>query len=68
MQKVLPPDDLKDRPFSSCGEEVVREDLICFLQDNGYASARVVEERGEYSLRGGIIDVFSPSYEEPAPA
>ena len=66
MQKVLPPSDLKGSIFSlQVGEEMGREDLVRFLQENGYASARIVEERGDYSLRGAIIDIYSPSYEEP---
>ncbi len=66
MQKVLPPIDLIESVFPlHVGEEVGREDLIRFLQENGYAAARVVEERGEYSLRGAIIDIYSPSYEDP---
>lgn len=66
MQKVLAPTDLKESMLSlQVGEEMSREGLIHFLQENGYASARVVEERGDYSLRGGIVDIYSPSYEEP---
>lgn len=66
MQKVLPPADLKESIFSlRAGEEMGREDLVRFLEGNGYVSARVVEERGDYSLRGAIIDVYSPSFEEP---
>ncbi|HSB07536.1 MAG TPA: hypothetical protein VLK23_20345, partial [Thermodesulfobacteriota bacterium] len=66
MQKVLPPTDLKGSTLSlQVGEEIVREGLLRYLQDNGYTSARVVEERGDYSLRGAIIDIFSPSHEEP---
>jgi transcription-repair coupling factor (superfamily II helicase) len=66
MQKVLSPADLKESIFSlRAGEEVGREDLVRFLESNGYASARVVEERGDYSLRGAIIDIYSPSFEEP---
>ena len=39
------------------------------LQDNlhslGYQRVDQVESRGEYSLRGGILDVFSNQMEEP---
>ena len=66
MQKVLPPTDLKGSTFSlQVGEEIAREGLIRYLQENGYTSARIVEERGDYGLRGAIIDIFSPSHEEP---
>ena len=66
MQKVLSPADLKRSIFPlQTDEEVGREDLVHFLQENGFASARVVEEPGDFSLRGAIIDIYSPSYREP---
>ena len=46
MQKVLAPMDLKESMLSlEVGEETSREGLVRFLQENGYASARVVEAR-----------------------
>jgi transcription-repair coupling factor (superfamily II helicase) len=66
MQKVLSPLELKESLLSLfIGEEVNREPLIHFLQENGYTSVRIVEERGDFSLRGGIIDIYTPFYEEP---
>jgi transcription-repair coupling factor (superfamily II helicase) len=32
---------------------------------NGYMRASTVSERGEYAIRGGVIDVFPPGFEEP---
>ena len=66
MQKVLSPGDLKESVFSlSRGDEIDRDRLIRFLQGGGYASARIVEERGDFSVRGAIIDLYTPFYEEP---
>ena len=66
MQKVLPPLELRESVFSlSVGEEVDRDRLINFLHDAGYTSARVVEERGDFSVRGAIIDIYTSFYEEP---
>ena len=66
MQKVLAPVDLKESVFSlSVGEEVDRDRLINFLHEGGYTSARIVEERGDFSVRGAIIDLYTPFYEEP---
>ena len=66
MQKVLAPDDLKESVFSvSVGEEVDRDRFIHFLNEGGYSSARIVEERGDFSIRGAIIDLYTPFYEEP---
>ena len=66
MQKVLAPSDLKESVFSfSVGEEIERDRLLHFLHEGGYTSARIVEERGDFSVRGGILDIYTPFYEEP---
>jgi transcription-repair coupling factor (superfamily II helicase) len=66
MQKVLAPVDLKESVFSlSAGDEVDRDRLIHFFQEGGYTSARIVEEGGDFSVRGAIIDIYTPFYEEP---
>ena len=66
MQKVLSPINLKGSTLSlSAGKEADRDHLVHFLNENGYTSVRIVEERGDFSLRGGIIDVYAPLYEEP---
>jgi excinuclease UvrABC helicase subunit UvrB len=66
MQKVIPPTDLKQSTVSLvAGEELDREPLVNFLKNGGYTSVRIVEERGDFSIRGAIIDIYSPLYEEP---
>lgn len=35
------------------------------LDQMGYQSAPVVEDRGQYAIRGGIIDIWSPAEREP---
>ena len=66
MQKVLRPLDLKESTLSlSIGEEVDREQLAGFLYKGGYTLVKIVEERGDFSLRGAIVDIYSPYYEEP---
>jgi transcription-repair coupling factor (superfamily II helicase) len=66
MQKVLLPAVLEESTFRlTVGEEVEREALVNFLHHAGYGSVKVVEERGDFSLRGAIIDIYSPLYEEP---
>ncbi len=39
--------------------------LTLFLQQNGYEKTDIVMEPGEYAVRGGIIDVFSPDQDDP---
>ena len=36
-----------------------------FLADNGYHRTETVREAGEYAIRGGIVDLFSSSLDEP---
>lgn len=49
----------------SVGEEYEREDLRDELYDNGYKLVDLVENEGEYAIRGYIVDVFSFSAEYP---
>ncbi len=66
MQKVLSPGELESLTMRlAVGEEVNREDLLRFLNQNGYAPVRVVEERGDFSVRGAIVDIYAPLNEEP---
>jgi transcription-repair coupling factor (superfamily II helicase) len=46
------------------GDELPNE-LASYLNSLGYQSAPVVEDVGQYSLRGGIVDLFSPAHKSP---
>src|SRR2546426_2691293 len=46
-------------------ETLDTEALIRHLNTVGYASADVVEMPGQYALRGGILDVYSPEADRP---
>ncbi len=47
------------------GDEIPLEDLIAHLESVGYEKREPVEMVGEYSVRGGILDVFSPEADKP---
>lgn len=47
------------------GEELAIEDIIAHLRSIGYEQRDPVEMVGEYSMRGGIIDVFPAESEQP---
>src|ERR1700724_1117600 len=47
------------------GESIDTEGLLAHLNTVGYSSADVVEMPGQYALRGGILDVYSPEAERP---
>ncbi|HXX18628.1 MAG TPA: transcription-repair coupling factor [Candidatus Acidoferrum sp.] len=46
-------------------ESIAHEDLIGFLERAGYEKQATCEMPGQYSVRGGIIDVFSPEAPQP---
>ncbi len=41
------------------------EDVVAHLESVGYERREPVEMVGEYSVRGGILDVFSPESQKP---
>ncbi|MGO9261111.1 MAG: transcription-repair coupling factor [Bryobacteraceae bacterium] len=47
------------------GEEVPLDEVIAHLESIGYERREPVEMVGEYSVRGGILDVFSPESPKP---
>src|SRR5690606_27318009 len=47
------------------GRDLVTAALERYFTINGYVRASTVSERGEYAVRGGVIDVFPPGFEEP---
>ncbi len=47
------------------GNDVDIKDLEAYFAVNGYARASTVSEKGEFAIRGGVIDVFPPGAEEP---
>jgi transcription-repair coupling factor (superfamily II helicase) len=66
LQKVIPrPAMVQYAELIMAGEECERDRLIDKLLRGGYTHAAVVEEPGDYSVRGGLIDVFSPLYGNP---
>ncbi len=47
------------------GDEIPLDDLVLHLQSVGYEKRDPVEMVGEYSIRGGILDVFPPEAAQP---
>ena len=46
--------------YLQTGEEVDREKLLKWLIDSGYEHCATVRSRGEFSTRGGLLDIFPP--------
>ena len=49
----------------SVGEERSRDDLARQLVRMGYQTSPLVEDPGTFSVRGDLIDIFSPLYDRP---
>ena len=47
------------------GREYPIEGLIRSLTDAGYSRCGLVEGPGQFAVRGGIVDIFSPAREQP---
>ena len=48
-----------------CGKELTLEYAVKRLVENAYTRVDLVMERGEFAVRGGIIDVFAPTMTHP---
>lgn len=46
-------------------DETQRDRLLDYMTQNGYGRSETVMEPGEYAIRGGIIDLFPPGFDEP---
>jgi len=66
VRKVLPKSALRRNSFSlRVGEELDRDVLLRQFVRAGYARAPLVEDVGDFSVRGFIVDVYSPLYPYP---
>jgi transcription-repair coupling factor (superfamily II helicase) len=66
MQRVPPRVILGEAGYAAqAGQEVDLAGLERYLAVNGYQRASTVSERGEFAIRGGVIDVFPPGADEP---
>ena len=66
VQRVPPKSAVHSASYSAkVGDTVEVADLEAYFAVNGYQRASTVSERGEFAIRGGVIDVYPPSAEEP---
>lgn len=65
-QKTMPPKELEKRTLHiKAGESIDVEALISGLVYAGYSRFEQVDGTSQFAVRGGIIDVFPPGYNEP---
>ncbi len=67
LMQRLPPREALDRAsyLARAGQDLDVGELERYFAVNGYARASTVSERGEFAIRGGVIDVFPPAADEP---
>lgn len=66
LQRLVPADVLVGQQFSmSPGNSIDMDKLVERLVGEGFDRTPTVRERGEFAIRGGILDLFVPGEEEP---
>lgn len=66
MQKIMPVTEFSQYlQIISAGDTFNRDHFCARLVEQGYIRQSLVEEKGEFSIRGNIIDVFPPAEENP---
>jgi len=69
FQRCLPPSVVGEAFLTlNAGESVDREDLIRRLVELGYEREEMVEAPGQFSVRGGVVDVYPANASRPARA
>ena len=65
-QRTMPPQVLMQAAFRlETGKVYVLDDLLDRLTASGYSRCGMVEGPGQFAVRGGILDVFSPAADRP---
>ncbi|ABK19150.1 transcription-repair coupling factor [Syntrophobacter fumaroxidans MPOB] len=66
MERLLLPEVLlAHSDYRVKGETVELETLCATLVERGYYRVSLVEEYGDFSIRGGVLDVYAPLYRWP---
>ncbi|MDB5440482.1 MAG: mfd, partial [Caulobacteraceae bacterium] len=66
LQRLPPREAISAASYQArTGRDVNVAELERYFAVNGYARASTVSERGEFAIRGGVIDVFPPGAAEP---
>jgi transcription-repair coupling factor (superfamily II helicase) len=66
FEKSISPESLVDHQiFLENGKEIIFNNFIELLIKCGFKRKDIVEDVGQFSVRGGIIDVYTWNYDEP---
>ena len=65
-QRTMPPAVLLQAAFDlQTGKEYMLEDIVTQLVHAGYSRCAMVEGPGQFAVRGGILDIYSPAADRP---
>ncbi len=65
-QRTMPPQVLHRGAFTlEVVKEYLLEDLLSRLSNAGYSRCGMVEGPGQFAVRGGIVDIYSPAADAP---
>ena len=68
-QRTMPPHVLSQAAFTlNVNSQYDVDRLITQLTDSGYSRCDMVEGPGQFALRGGILDIYSPAADAPVRA
>ncbi len=66
LERLVPPGILTDNAdYMIAGEAVDLEELTRKLLQRGFFRVSLVEEYGDFSRRGGVLDIYAPLYRWP---
>jgi transcription-repair coupling factor (superfamily II helicase) len=66
MQKVIGKQAFRNSYlYLVAGQDLPREQLLDHLVQWGFQNVPLVEELGDFSVRGGIVDIYAPGYARP---
>ncbi|MEP6827215.1 MAG: DEAD/DEAH box helicase [Aestuariivirga sp.] len=66
LQRVLPRDVIASSTFIAKAGMVIKGDALqTFMANNGYSRVGTVVESGDFAVRGGLIDLFPPGFDQP---
>lgn len=65
MQKTMEPETFLDRSMEFQKGDELEDDFFERLYQLGYSTGPVVEDKGSFANRGGIVDIFSPQMDHP---
>jgi len=67
LEKTIPAAQLSQRCIVlRCDQSVDLDDMRAALVRSGYELVSIVEEPGQFAVRGAILDVFDPAWDRPA--